>query len=271
MVRSRLSQPELLNVIGVLPNPPAAHELCGVARSRRVARAAPSLLLVVNKTGYILLAYAPFSLSVWAGCQHNVWILGHCLFGCWGLECADRTGCFAPKLGLYALGHKIKTTCIAALCRHSEYRIPMYWHALLIKCQLIYLIWYPDAFIWFFFKQVMQFSRFAPPGPWGITKNDVGQFRLRLKHIPIRIPQLPCPCPLLDKHDKHYNGRVGGGRGPSISILSMEHPHVYIIKRFERHVPARVQRWTCFFFNTYSSRTPVWRIPSSGCDSRKAF
>ena len=49
---------------------------------------------------------------------------------------------------------------------------------------------------------------------------------------------------------------VGGGEtGPYISILPMEHPHVNVRKRYERHVPAPVA--VDMLFNTYSSRMYV--------------
>ena len=51
----------------------------------------------------------------------------------------------------------------------------------------------------------------------------------------------------------------GGGTGPSISILPIERPHVYVRKRWVRLVPTPVAV-DMFLFFTHSSRTPVTRI-----------
>ena len=82
------------------------------------------------------------------------------------------------------------------------------------------------------FLQVMQFSRFAPP-VGEKTEKDVGQYGLRLKRKPIRLPQLLCHCRILGETlCTHMTGGCrGGGRGTSISILPMERPHAYVRRR----------------------------------------
>ena len=70
---------------------------------------------------------------------------------------------------------------------------------------------------------------------------DVGQYGLRMNHIPIRLPQFPCPCRvLMEKNIRNIvTGGWGGGRqGHSISIPSIERPQAYVRKYCVRHVPA---------------------------------
>ena len=71
---------------------------------------------------------------------------------------------------------------------------------------------------------------------------------------------LPLPHSWTNIMHIYYDGRVEvGAREPSISILPIERPHVYVRKRWVRHVPAPLAM-DMFFLHTVGSRTPVTRM-----------
>ena len=71
-------------------------------------------------------------------------------------------------------------------------------------------------------------------------------------------------------------GGRGGGDGGLIFRFCSWNTHIFIFGNFAWDTcspPRSCGGGNVFLIPTYSSRTPVWRIPSSGCESRnrKAF